>query len=142
MTYLLDTNVLTCLHDGRLLESLSTGGYACSVISEIEILSWPGIAPETESERRWLLAALHSVEVDATVREAAIRRRREHRLKIPRRDHCRQRADPRRHPADQRPASADRAGTEKPDGRISAWLSALPSPQMWRGFWSRESGSG
>ena len=83
MTYLLDTNVLTCLHDGRLLESLSTGGYACSVISEIEILSWPGIAPETESERRWLLAALHSVEVDATVREAAIRLRREHRLKLP-----------------------------------------------------------
>ncbi len=44
MNYLLDTNVLTDLHDGRLLESLPTGGYACSVISEIEILSWPGIA--------------------------------------------------------------------------------------------------
>lgn len=36
-----------------------------------------------ESELRGLLAALHSVEVDATVREAAIRLRREHRLKIP-----------------------------------------------------------
>ena len=43
----------------------------------------PGIAPETESERRGLLAALHSVKVDASVREAAIRLRREHRLKIP-----------------------------------------------------------
>lgn len=83
MNYLLDTNILIYLHDGRLLESLPTGGYACSVISEIEIPSWPGIAPETESERRGLLAALHSVKVDASVREAAIRLRREHRLKIP-----------------------------------------------------------
>ncbi len=45
MNYLRDTNILTCLHHGRLLESLPKGGYACSVISEIEILSWPGIAP-------------------------------------------------------------------------------------------------
>lgn len=83
MKYLLDTNILIYLHGGCLLEGLPTGGYGFSVISEIELLAKPGITPDMEGELRALLAALHRVEICPAVREAAIRLRRECRLKIP-----------------------------------------------------------
>lgn len=83
MRYLLDTNALIYFHDGKLAENLPTGQYAYSVISEIELLSWPNIQPEQERDWRELLAALRRIEVDAAVRETAIRLRREQRLKLP-----------------------------------------------------------
>lgn len=71
MKYLLDTNALIYLQGGKLADGLPVGTYAYSVISEIELI-WRG-----------LLASLHRVEVDAPVRETAIRLRRERRLKLP-----------------------------------------------------------
>ncbi|MBI3480072.1 MAG: PIN domain-containing protein [Nitrosomonadales bacterium] len=83
MKYVLDTNTLIYLQGGKLAERLPVGAYAYSVISEIELLSWPEIQPEQEHIWRGLLATLHRVEVDASVRETAIRLRRERRLKLP-----------------------------------------------------------
>ena len=83
MRYLLDTNALIYFHDGKLEENLPTGQYAFSVISEIELLSWPDIQPQQERDWRELLTALRRIEVDAAVRETAIRLRREQRLKLP-----------------------------------------------------------
>lgn len=83
MKYLLDTNALIYLQGGKLAEGLPVGTYAYSVISEIELLSWPEIQPEQELVWRGLLASLHRVEIDAPVRETAIRLRRERRLKLP-----------------------------------------------------------
>ena len=83
MKYLLDTNALIYLHDGKLAENLPAGYYAYSVISEIELLSWPEIQPKQEQELRELLTTLRRIEVDAAVRETAIRLRREQRLKLP-----------------------------------------------------------
>jgi len=83
MKYLLDTNTLIYLQGGKLADALPVGAYAYSVISEIELLSWPDIQPEQESVWRGLLATLHRVEVDGFVRETAIRLRRERKLKLP-----------------------------------------------------------
>lgn len=83
MKYLLDTNALIYLQGGRLAHGLPVGSYAFSVISEIELLSWPRMQPEQELVWRGLLASLHRVELDADVRESAIRLRRERHLKIP-----------------------------------------------------------
>ncbi len=83
MKYLFDTNALIYLEAGKLANSLPKGSYAYSVISEIELLSWPQMQPEQESAWRSLLGALYRVEIDSAVREAAIRLRRERRLKLP-----------------------------------------------------------
>jgi predicted nucleic acid-binding protein len=81
--YLLDTNILIYLQGDKLASGLPLGLYAYSVISEIEVLSWPQMQPEHEIVWRGLLAALHRVELDATVRETAIRLRRQRRVKLP-----------------------------------------------------------
>jgi len=83
MKYLFDTNALIYLQSGKLAHRLPVGSYSYSVISEIEVLSWPQMRPEHELVWRGLLAPLYRVEVDANVREAAIRLRRQHRLKLP-----------------------------------------------------------
>lgn len=83
MNYLLDTNVLIDIHAGRIALGASVGRYAYSVISEIELLSWPAIKPVQDQELRYLLGHLHRVEVDAAVREAAILLLRQYRLKLP-----------------------------------------------------------
>lgn len=83
MKYLLDTNILIYLQGGKLASRLPLGLYAYSVISEIELLSWPQMQSEHEMVWRGLLASLHRVELDASVRETAIHLRRQRRLKLP-----------------------------------------------------------
>lgn len=83
MKYLLDTNILIDIHAGRIAPGALAGHYAYSVISEIELLSWPAIKPMQDQELRYLLGHLHRVEVDAAVRETAILLRRQYRLKLP-----------------------------------------------------------
>ena len=79
MRYLLDTNSLIYLQSGKLAHALQVGAYAFSVISEIELLFWPQMQAEHEVVWRGLLAPLHRVELDAAVREMAIRLRCERR---------------------------------------------------------------
>lgn len=83
MRYLLDTNALIYLQDGKLAEPLPVGQYAYSIISEIELLSWPEIQHQEELDWRELLATMQRIEIDDTLREATIRLRREHCLKLP-----------------------------------------------------------
>lgn len=83
MKYLLDTNILIHLQKRKLAHDLPLGSYAYSVISEIELLSWPQMQPEHEWVWRGLLTPLHRLELDAAVREATICLRRQYRLKLP-----------------------------------------------------------
>jgi len=80
--FLLDTNTLIYLHNGRLANALPEGYFAYSLISEIELLSWPEMESVLEHELRELLAAFRRIEINAAVRETAISVRREHRLKL------------------------------------------------------------
>jgi predicted nucleic acid-binding protein len=83
MDYLLDTNAVIYLQQGRLFEPLPVGGYGISVITEMELLSFSGL---NETQTVWLkkfIGSVATVPLDGNVKETAIRLRREHRLKLP-----------------------------------------------------------
>lgn len=81
--YLLDTNAIIHLIGGRLAAPLLAGHYSFSVISEIELLSFPGLSEEDEQKIGALLALLDRVELDQAVRLEAIKLRKQKRLKLP-----------------------------------------------------------
>jgi len=80
---ILDTNAVIYLQKGLLQEPLPPGEYLISVITEIELLSFPGL---TEPQRIWLqrlIDDLEVVELDVGVKRRAIELRRNHHLKLP-----------------------------------------------------------
>jgi predicted nucleic acid-binding protein len=83
VTALLDTNVVLYLLGGRLAEPLPAGAYAISVITEMELLSYPGMAAAEEASIREFLASVTLVELTGPVKTSAIALRRAHRLKLP-----------------------------------------------------------
>ena len=83
MTGLLDTNVALYLLGGRLAEPLPTGSYAVSVITEMELLSWPSLTTEEEKRVREFLGQLVICELTPSIRERAVKLRRQQQLKLP-----------------------------------------------------------
>ena len=83
MRRLLDTNAVLYFMGGRLAAPLEVGPYYVSVISEMELLSYPDLTADAESQIRSFLAGLTIVELTEDVKKAAIRLRREHGLKLP-----------------------------------------------------------
>ena len=81
--YLLDTNAIIYLIGGRLAVPRPAGQYSFSVITEIELLSFPGLSTEDEQKIGELLALLDRVELTQAVRLEAIRLRKQKRLKLP-----------------------------------------------------------
>jgi hypothetical protein len=51
MTGLLDTNVALYLLGGRMAAPLPAGSYGISVISEMELLSWPSLTRQEENAK-------------------------------------------------------------------------------------------
>lgn len=83
MRYVADTNALIYLLEDQLAQPFPAGQYAYSVITEIELLSWPNIQPEATRQCRELLATMRRIEIDASIRETTIALRREYRVKLP-----------------------------------------------------------
>lgn len=83
MNYLLDTNTIIYLINDRLSTMLPTGRYGISVISEIELLSFPNLQPDEEKRIRAFLAIADRVAITDAVLDQTIELRRRHRLKIP-----------------------------------------------------------
>ena len=83
MNRVLDTNIILYLLGGELAKPLPVGRYFASVVTEIELLSYPSLSQSEESEIRELLRKIHVVAMDSKVREQAIRLRRDHGLKLP-----------------------------------------------------------
>ena len=81
--YLLDTNAVIYLVNGRLALPLPEGQYSISVITEIELLSFPNLLDEEEQRIRDLLQVLERVQLSDTVRQQTILLRRKNRLKLP-----------------------------------------------------------
>jgi hypothetical protein len=81
--YLLDTNAIIYLISGRLVLPLPDGQYSVSIITEIELLSFPGLSAEEEQKIRDLLFLLNRVQLTDAVRDETIRLRRKNRLKLP-----------------------------------------------------------
>ena len=81
--FLVDTNVFILLFNDRLAEPLPAGELTCSVITEMELLSFPTITPSEEALIRGMLAGVTVYAIDQEIKEEAIRLRRESRLKLP-----------------------------------------------------------
>lgn len=81
--YLLDTNAIIYLVNGRLASPLPEGKYSISIITEIELLSFSGLSDEEEQQVRELLHVLDRVQLSDAVRDQAIQLRRRNRLKLP-----------------------------------------------------------
>ncbi len=83
MKAVLDTNIVIYLQKGLLVGDLPFGEYLISVITEMELFSFPDL---NEHQRIWLrrfVGAMEIVGLDGAVKRRAIALRREHRLKLP-----------------------------------------------------------
>lgn len=81
--YLIDTNIFILLFNGQLADPVPEGVLGYSVITEIELLSFPNLSKEDEVLIRDRLSALHRVTLDADITQKTISLRRQHRLKTP-----------------------------------------------------------
>jgi predicted nucleic acid-binding protein len=80
---LLDTNIVLRLLAGQLASPLPALSYGVSVITEMELLSFPGISETEETGIKRFLASVEIVELTPAVRAAAVQLRRISRLKLP-----------------------------------------------------------
>ncbi|PYL83381.1 MAG: PIN domain nuclease [Verrucomicrobia bacterium] len=83
MTGLLDTNVALYLLGGRMAAPLPAGSYGISVISEMELLSWPSLTRQEEKTVHDFLGQLVICELTPSIRARAVQLRREEHLKLP-----------------------------------------------------------
>lgn len=83
MKWVLDTNAVIYLLQGRLVQPLPMGTWYLSVISEIELRSWQKLTDNEDSAIRRLLSRVTVVGLDASVKELTIHLRRQCRLKLP-----------------------------------------------------------
>ncbi len=81
--FLLDTNTILYFLGGKVASSIPKGNYYVSVISEIELLSYPNLSNTEETYIRAFLTDVFLVDLNPKVREASIQLRKEHKLKLP-----------------------------------------------------------
>ncbi|MEQ9551449.1 MAG: type II toxin-antitoxin system VapC family toxin [Coleofasciculus sp. G3-WIS-01] len=79
---LLDTNVVLYFLGGRLTNPLPSGQYFVSVISEIELLSYPSLSSDEEVQIRGFLAKITVVELESSIKDLAITFRKQYRLRL------------------------------------------------------------
>jgi len=80
---LLDTNVVLYFLGGRLTNPLPLGQYFVSVITEIELLSYPSLSSDEEVRIRDFLAKITVVELESSIKDLAITFRKQYRLRLP-----------------------------------------------------------
>jgi predicted nucleic acid-binding protein len=83
VTGLLDTNVALYLLGGRLASPLPPGDYGVSVITQMELLSWPSLTKEETKRVNAFLSTLTLCDLTPAIRVRAVCLRREERLKLP-----------------------------------------------------------
>ncbi|QLE57831.1 type II toxin-antitoxin system VapC family toxin [Nostoc sp. TCL26-01] len=83
MRYVLDTNVALYLLGGKLLNPLPVGEFYLSVISEIEMLSYPAIAADEMLRVQQFLSQVTVIGIDEDIKNQTIILRKKYRLKLP-----------------------------------------------------------
>ena len=83
MSVVLDTNTVMYFLGGKLAQPLPDDDYTVSVITQIELLSYPLLSPDDEQHVLEFLTTVTVIDLSAEIRDAAIRLRRNHRLKLP-----------------------------------------------------------
>jgi predicted nucleic acid-binding protein len=81
--YLLDTNVALYFLGGRLLNPLPTGEFYVSIISEMELLSYPSLSVDESLRIQEFLDQVILVGLDDDVKQMTISLRKKYRLKLP-----------------------------------------------------------
>jgi len=81
--FVLDTNVALYYLGNRLAQPLPSGIYFVSVMTEMELLSYPGLSEAETVEISNFLSRLTLVMLEEGIKNLAIQLRREHRLKLP-----------------------------------------------------------
>jgi predicted nucleic acid-binding protein len=79
----LDTNAILYFLGGKLSHPLPTGQYFISVISEMELLSYPLLDESALSKIEAFLSEITIISLSESVKKLAIALRREHQLKLP-----------------------------------------------------------
>lgn len=79
----LDTNAVLYLLGGRLAEDLPEGEYCVSVITEMELLSYPPLDASDSVKIRDFLADVQVVPLTDEIKQLAIELRRKHGLRLP-----------------------------------------------------------
>nr|WP_199349226.1 type II toxin-antitoxin system VapC family toxin [Nostoc flagelliforme] len=80
---LLDTNIVLYFFGGRLLNPLPSGQYFISVITEIELLSYPSLSLEEETQIIDFLNKITIIGIDSNIKNLTITFRKQYKLKLP-----------------------------------------------------------
>lgn len=83
LTVVVDTNTAIYLLGNKLADPLTADDYSVSVITQIELLSYPSLTADEEARVSEFLETVAIIDLTAEVRDAAIRLRRDHRLRVP-----------------------------------------------------------
>ncbi|MBE7386141.1 MAG: type II toxin-antitoxin system VapC family toxin [Leptolyngbya sp. SIO1E4] len=81
--FTLDTNVALYLLGNRLAEPLPRGHYSASVITEMELLSYPDLSVNEEQQIQNFIGQLQIINLSNGIKKAAIDLRKQHGLKLP-----------------------------------------------------------
>lgn len=81
--FVLDTNIALYYLGGRLLDPLPGGLYYTSIITEMELLSYPNLNPAEEQQIQNFLAQIFVIGIDESIKNTAIALRKQYRLKLP-----------------------------------------------------------
>ena len=81
--FVLDTNIILYFLGGRLADHFPAGAYAISVISELELLAYPGLVASEEQRIRDFLADVPITDLTPSVKLHAVNLRKRFGLKLP-----------------------------------------------------------
>ena len=80
---ILDTNAVIYLQNGQLAEPLADEHYGISIITEIELLSFPGLSDKDEKLLRKFFQEIAVLPLDEDVKQHTVSLRRRCRMKMP-----------------------------------------------------------
>ena len=83
MNVVLDTNAVLYFLGGRLAQSLPQADFYVSVITEMELLSYPLLKSDEEAEIYSFLSNISIVNLNQEIKQSAIALRRQYRVKLP-----------------------------------------------------------
>ena len=83
LIYVLDTNIVLYFLGGRLAQGLPDGTISISVITEMELLSYPGLSQADEKQIKDFIGKVNLIDLTPNIRSEAVRLRQRHRLKLP-----------------------------------------------------------
>jgi predicted nucleic acid-binding protein len=81
--FILDTNIALYHLSGQLQNNLPIGKYFVSVITEMELLSYPSLRVTEEQQIQRFLAQLQILNLTESIKKTAIELRKQNRLKLP-----------------------------------------------------------